>query len=181
MQHRRRPGVLPVRQPAARAGGSRRPPTSLGLTPNAVTGISALLSFSAIAVLALVPPAWWIGLLVAVLLVLGYAFDSADGQVARLRGGGSSAGEWLDHVVDAVKIAALHLAVLVGAYRFFDLGSRGWLLIPIGFVLVANVTFFGMILNDLLRPGRPPRPAHRSCGRPRRPARRCWSFPPTTA
>jgi phosphatidylglycerophosphate synthase len=123
----------------------------LGLTPNAVTAISALLSFSGIAIIALVPPAWWTGVLVAVLLVLGYAFDAADGQLARLRGGGSSAGEWLDHVVDAGKISALHLAVLIGAFRFFDLGSAAWLLIPIGFVLVANVTFFGMILNDLLR------------------------------
>lgn len=122
-----------------------------GLTPNAVTGISALLTFSGIAVVALVSPAWWSGLLVAALLVLGYAFDAADGQLARLRGGGSHAGEWLDHVVDAAKISALHLAVLIAAYRFFDLGSVAWLLVPIGFVLVANVTFFGMILNDLLR------------------------------
>jgi len=123
----------------------------LGLTPNTVTAISALFSFSGIAVVALVRPAWWTGVLVAVLLVLGYAFDAADGQLARLRGGGSSAGEWLDHVVDAGKISALHLAVLIGAYRFFDLDSALWLLVPIGFVLVANVTFFGMILNDLLR------------------------------
>ncbi len=122
-----------------------------GLTPNAVTAISAALSFSGIALIGLVQPHWWTGILVAAALVAGYAFDAADGQLARLRGGGSHAGEWLDHVVDAAKISALHLAVLIGAYRFFDLGSAAWLLVPIGFVLVANVTFFAMILNDLLR------------------------------
>lgn len=123
----------------------------LGMTPNMITGVSALFSFAGIAVLALVGPSLWSGIAVAVLLVLGYALDAADGQLARLRGGGSHAGEWLDHMVDAAKISSLHLAVLVAAFRFFDLNSAGWLLIPIGFVLVANVMFFGMILNDLLR------------------------------
>ena len=121
------------------------------MTPNQVTAISAALSFAGIAVLALVQPSWWMGALVCVALVLGYAFDAADGQLARLRGGGSISGEWLDHMVDAAKITSLHLAVLISVYRFFDLGSAGWLLVPIGFVLVANVMFFGMILNDLLR------------------------------
>jgi phosphatidylglycerophosphate synthase len=122
-----------------------------GLTPNVITGISAAFSFAGIAVVALVRPTWWSGLVVCLALVVGYAFDAADGQLARLRGGGSHAGEWLDHMVDAAKISALHLAVLIAAYRFFDLGSAGWLLVPVGFVLVANVMFFGMILNDLLR------------------------------
>ncbi|MEO5833179.1 MAG: CDP-alcohol phosphatidyltransferase family protein [Nakamurella sp.] len=123
----------------------------LGLTPNVITGISAAFSFAGIAVLALVRPSLLSGIVICAALVVGYAFDAADGQLARLRGGGSHAGEWLDHMVDAAKISALHLAVLISVYRFFDLGSAGWLLVPIGFVLVANVMFFGMILNDLLR------------------------------
>ncbi|MFP7833509.1 CDP-alcohol phosphatidyltransferase family protein [Marisediminicola sp. LYQ134] len=122
-----------------------------GLTPNQVTGISALLSLAAIVLIATVHPSWWLGVLVWLLLASGYAFDSADGQVARLRGGGSPAGEWLDHVVDATKIVALHGAVLIAAYRFFDLDSDAWLLIPLGFALVGSVSFFAMILNDLLK------------------------------
>ncbi|MFP3466537.1 CDP-alcohol phosphatidyltransferase family protein [Leifsonia sp. SIMBA_070] len=125
-----------------------------GLTPNAVTAISAALTFSGILVIALLPTAPWMGLLVWALLALGYAFDSADGQVARLRGGGSAAGEWLDHVVDSGKISALHLAVAVAMFRFFDLPSAAWLLLPLLYAIVANVTFFGMILNDLLRAAR---------------------------
>lgn len=122
----------------------------MGRTPNQVTAVSAALSFAAIALLALVRPTVLLGLAVAVLLVAGYAFDAADGQLARLRGGGSPAGEWLDHMVDAAKISSLHLAVLVMAYRFLDLPG-GWLLVPIGFCIVNAVAFFAMILNDLLR------------------------------
>lgn len=122
----------------------------LGLTPNLVTAISALFTFSAIAALALFPPSVPLGLYVCLALLLGYALDSADGQLARLRGGGTMSGEWLDHIVDATKISSLHLAVLISGYRFFGLPA-GYLLVPIGFTVVAAVMFFGMTLNDQLR------------------------------
>lgn len=121
-----------------------------GLRPNQVTLISAAFSFSAIAVLLLVPVSWWSGLLVAVGLVLGYALDAADGQLARLRGGGSVSGEWLDHMIDCVKISALHLAVAVSVYRFTDL-DRAWALLPMAYAVVGAVSFFGQILNEQLR------------------------------
>lgn len=126
------------------------------LTPNAVTMVSACFTFTGIALIALVPPAPWLGPLVWLALAIGYAFDSADGQVARLRGGGSASGEWLDHIVDCVKIACLHAVVLIAAYRFFDLPSAAWLLVPIGYGAVASVSFFAMILNDQLKANRGP-------------------------
>jgi phosphatidylglycerophosphate synthase len=122
-----------------------------GLTPNAVTAISAAFSATGIALLALVEPSWPMGVAVAACLVVGYALDSADGQLARLRGGGSPAGEWLDHMVDAVKASSLHLAVLIGLYRFGDLDSRAWLLVPLGYCVVDAVLYFGTMLNDALR------------------------------
>ncbi|MGN6407165.1 MAG: CDP-alcohol phosphatidyltransferase family protein [Curtobacterium sp.] len=126
-----------------------------GLTPNQVTAISATLSGIAILLLALVQPSFWLGLAVTVLLAAGYAFDSADGQVARLRGGGSAAGEWLDHVVDAVKSSTLHAAVLITAYRFLvPAGQRGWLLVPLGFMAVSAIAFSVFLLNDLLKAAR---------------------------
>jgi phosphatidylglycerophosphate synthase len=122
-----------------------------GLTPNAVTAISAVFTFSGIIVLALAEPSWTAGLLVTLLLVIGYALDSADGQVARLRGGGSPSGEWLDHVVDSAKVSSLHLAVLITAFNNFDLPNPALLLVPVAFTVVAAVSFFAMILNDLLK------------------------------
>jgi hypothetical protein len=67
-----------------------------------------------------------------------------------VQGGGSRAGEWLDHVADIVKITSLHSAVAVSLLRFFDLHSWWPLAAPVVF-LVANVTqFFGMMLRDKL-------------------------------
>lgn len=122
-----------------------------GVAPNGVTAISALFTFSGILLLAIREPSWGLGVSVWLLLALGYALDSADGQVARLRGGGSPSGEWLDHVVDSVKISSLHLAVLVTAFSHFNLPSPSWLLVPLSFAVVAAVSFFAMILNDLLK------------------------------
>lgn len=122
----------------------------LGLTPDMVTMISALLTVTGITLLVAVPPSWGAALAVALALGAGYAFDSADGQLARLRGGGSLAGEWLDHMVDCAKLSVLHLAVLVGVARFFDV-SRWWLVVPMLFTATASVKFFGKILNDQLR------------------------------
>ena len=122
----------------------------LGMTPNQVTILSAVFTFTALVLVFVVTPAWWLGVLVAVLLLFGYALDSADGQLARLRGGGSKSGEWLDHVVDATKIGVMHSAVLVSFYRFS--GERTWALaVPLVFMVASFVFFFGMILTDQLR------------------------------
>lgn len=121
----------------------------LGMTPNQVTIVSAAFTYVGIVLVATLAPGWATGVAVALALVLGYALDSADGQVARLRGGGSLAGEWLDHVIDSGKIATLHLAVLIMAFRHFDVG-RAWLLVPLAFSAASVVHFFGMLLTELL-------------------------------
>jgi phosphatidylglycerophosphate synthase len=123
----------------------------IGLTPNQVTLISATGTFAALSLLIFIPPSWWLGLVVAFMLLFAYALDSADGQLARLRGGGSKAGEWLDHVVDAAKIGLMHASVLISFYRFGVAKDSPVLLIPLGFMVVSFVFFFGMILVDQLR------------------------------
>lgn len=120
-----------------------------GMTPDQVTGLSAVATFAGVGLLAAAPATWPTGVAVCVLLVLGYALDSADGQLARLRGGGSLRGEWLDHTVDSLKVVVVHLAVLVTFYLHLDLPS-GWLLVPLAFAVASSVHFFGMILVDLL-------------------------------
>lgn len=122
-----------------------------GRTPNQISAISATLSFAAIAAIAVIRPSWPLAVLATAALVLGYAFDSADGQVARLRGGGSAAGEWLDHVLDAIKISSFHLAVAICWFRFYDLRHAAWLLVPLAFTVVAAVFFFAIVLSDMLR------------------------------
>ncbi|SBS71230.1 CDP-alcohol phosphatidyltransferase family protein [uncultured Microbacterium sp.] len=138
---------------------------TIGLSPTQVTLISAAATGLGIVAIASIDPTWWSALLVSLLLVLGYALDSADGQVARLTGTGSLAGEWLDHFFDATKQATLHAAVLVSWFRFFDLAEL-WLLVPIVFGAVASVFFFGVVgadflrrINRLQRPGTAAQPA----------------------
>lgn len=121
-----------------------------GLSPNQVTAISAVFTFAGIAMLALFPAGWLAGVVVALLLVVGYALDSADGQVARLTGTGGPAGEWLDHMVDATKVVSLPLALAVGFYRF-DTAPRAWLLVPLLHAVVWSVLFFAMMLTEQLR------------------------------
>ncbi|WBB59735.1 CDP-alcohol phosphatidyltransferase family protein [Streptomyces sp. WMMC500] len=124
----------------------------LGLRPNHVTLLSAAFTGGGIAAVALVRPGWALAVAVYALLVVGFALDSADGQLARLRRESSAAGEWLDHVVDCAKVTAVHAAVLVSFYRFFDLSSDAWLLLPLGFQLAAVLIFCGGLLADKLKP-----------------------------
>lgn len=122
-----------------------------GLTPNQVSLISAAHTFVAIGLIAFAPVGILTGIAISLLLAFGYAWDSADGQVARLRGGGSPQGEWLDHFIDALKISSLHIAVVVGLYRVLPTQDHGLLVIPLLFSVVASTTFTAMLLNDLLK------------------------------
>lgn len=123
---------------------------ALRLTPTQVTLLSSACSFVGIGVLILHRSTVPAGILVSLLLLLGYALDSADGQLARVRGGGTKAGEWLDHVADVAKISSLHSAVAIAVLRYFELESLLYLAVPVIF-LIANVTqFFGMMLRDKL-------------------------------
>ena len=122
----------------------------LGLSANAVTALSAGVTALGIAVLVVFEPSWPTGVTVAVLLALGFALDSADGQVARMSRTSSAAGEWLDHVVDAAKHVTLHAAVLVAWYRFLP-DHHSWLLLPLLFQFVAVVTFSAQTTVALLK------------------------------
>lgn len=128
---------------------------SRGMSPDAATATSATLSGAAILLLCVMPPEVWVGIVVAVLLAAGYVWDSVDGQLARLRGGGSARGEWLDHTVDCVKTTALHLAVLVSFLRYPADSAPVW--IPVLYCLVATVLYFGLILTPKMRAEEGPR------------------------
>jgi phosphatidylglycerophosphate synthase len=141
---------------------------ALGLTPTQVTVLSALCSLGGFVVAATQSPSIAVALITAALLLLGFALDSADGQLARLRGGGTKSGEWLDHVVDLPKVASLHLVVLIELARFRNFDSRSpYLLIPLAFLLISITLFFAMQLRDQLLRGPKPAPAPTaSPGRP---------------
>jgi phosphatidylglycerophosphate synthase len=122
----------------------------LGLSPTQVTLLSGTATATAILVIALLPLGPLTGVLASALLVLGYALDAADGQLARLTGQSSLAGEWLDHYLDAFKAVALHAAIGICWFRFTSLPD-GMLLVPVVFAVAASTFFFGIIAADFLR------------------------------
>lgn len=123
---------------------------AVGLRPNQVTAISGLLSLAAIILLATLPVGIPVGVLASLLLALGYAFDSADGQLARLSGTGGPGGEWLDHTVDMAKTVLVHGVVLIALLRSGGLLASQAALV-IGFLTVSVVSFFSWLLADLLQ------------------------------
>ncbi|WP_200938366.1 CDP-alcohol phosphatidyltransferase family protein [Aeromicrobium sp. Root472D3] len=119
------------------------------VTPDHVTAASLVAFLAGAGLIAGREPSVASAVVAVLLLQLGFALDSADGQLARLRGTGSPAGEWLDHVVDSGRHLLLHVAVLVGLYRFTDVPDAV-LLVPLAFALVATVRFFAQILAEQL-------------------------------
>lgn len=126
---------------------------ALHLSPNQVSLLGGLFSFAGIALIALASPSIALGLSVALLLEIGFVLDSADGQLARLIKRTAPNGEWLDHFLDCARSVALHSAVLISFYRFFDLSSKGWLLVPLIFQLASVLLFIGGTLASLLMRG----------------------------
>lgn len=119
----------------------------VGLSPNAVTAISAVFSLGALSLIVLLEPSAAVALCSAALLVAGYVFDSADGQTARLSGRQSPSGEWLDHVVDSIRMPAIHLSVMVSAW--LHTGYPQWLpLVAAAFVLLSAGQFMSQILAE---------------------------------
>ena len=120
----------------------------IGLTPSTVSiisivatiiGLTAFLALHSLPVVA--------GISAAVLLALGYALDSADGQLARLQGSSSLQGEWLDHTLDAVRLPMVHLAVAAGCL----LADRTALaVVAAAFAVVTSATFLSQNLGAML-------------------------------
>lgn len=116
-----------------------------GLAPNIVTAASATCSLTGLILLLVLPRAVWSGLLVAVILAFGYVLDSADGQLARVYGRPSKAGEWLDHVVDSFRAPAVHAAI--AAASMVKSPEQRWLA---GCALVFGIVASGQFLSQVL-------------------------------
>ena len=85
------------------------------ITPNQLTLMSGAFGTTAAACLLL--PNAFAPIVVAVSLLLCMVLDCSDGQLARLRGGGSVIGRLVDGYVDYWVSTALHLALLVALAR----------------------------------------------------------------
>lgn len=127
-----------------------------GITPNGVTAISSAASLVGVLILFIFEPSIFGGICAALFLALGYALDSADGQVARVTGASSPAGEWLDHVVDSIRVPLIHVAVassFIIHADYWGAYSRAWW-IPLAFTVLTAAQFMSQILAEQLRNNR---------------------------
>ena len=140
--------LLYINRPAGRAVAAALRGTRV--TPNQVTWAGAVLTYGTLVWLALWaqpgPPA----ALAGVLLAVGYALDSADGQLARLRGSSSAYGEWLDHLLDNGRMTVMHVAVFCFLARTTDYDAVLLALACGIFLLAGSAIFFGGVLFDQL-------------------------------
>lgn len=140
----------------------------VGLSPNALSIISFAFSVIGIACLLTLGTTtpWAAGALTAVLLAIGYVLDSADGQLARLLGIPSLAGEWLDHTLDAVRLPTVHMGVLFAALLADEPILPILPILAALFSVAASAHFLSQNLGGLLRDSggaaRPPRGPLRS-------------------
>ncbi|GAA5033983.1 CDP-alcohol phosphatidyltransferase family protein [Microbacterium fluvii] len=140
---KRRTGVplytLAINRPVGRVLAAAAPPWA---TPNVLTAVGAVFTFAAILALMLwADGAAW-NAVIGLALVIGFFFDSADGQLARLRGGGSALGEWLDHVIDGIRMVLLHLATLAYLVRVDVIPDAAAYALCLVFTVAASSTFF---------------------------------------
>lgn len=93
------------------------------ITPNQITGIAAL--FGVAVGVAIACHVSWLG----AACLLGYlAFDCADGQLARLRGGGGYLGRAMDGAGDYIAAVAIHIGLALWIGDRHGSWVAGWLL-----------------------------------------------------
>jgi phosphatidylglycerophosphate synthase len=139
--------TLYVNRPAGRVIAAASP---AWMTPNGLTAIGGVLTYGALIALMFFVDGGPASALVGVALVLGFFFDSADGQLARLRSAGSVSGEWLDHVLDSGRIVLLHIATLWFLVRTEALDETLAVLVCTAFALAATLVFFAGTLFEKL-------------------------------
>ncbi len=121
----------------------------LRMSPTQLTILSALLTFCSFLGLIIFPTNVYFTAFFTIILLLAYALDSADGQLARLKQNGTAAGEWLDHTTDALKQVFFHAAILLILFAQGEI-TLFMLLIPLCFIAVQLTVFTSNLLKEKL-------------------------------
>lgn len=122
------------------------------VTPNMLTAVGGVLTYLAIFLLMFFAGGTGAWAVVGLLLIIGFFFDSADGQLARLRKSSSLSGEWLDHVLDSGRIAFIHMATLWFLIRNDVANATIAVAVCAVFGVAAVAVFYGGTLYEKLVP-----------------------------
>ena len=92
----------------------------LGLSPNTISLLSGLITvLSAMLAIWIGQGSWVAGVVLVLGLQIGYAFDCADGPLARATGGGSSFGMLMDKLVDLSSGMIFPCVLAYGAGHYY--------------------------------------------------------------
>jgi phosphatidylglycerophosphate synthase len=93
-----------------------------GVTPNQLTSFS--FAFGAGAAYAFWRASYGWLIVGAALYHVSFTFDCMDGKIARLKGTGSIFGQWLDWILDRIRVVICSVGLFAGQYR--TIGVRAW-------------------------------------------------------
>lgn len=117
----------------------------VGVSPNQLTLLSMVIVISSMVLMLMGGMGnVLVAACVVVLMVLSYALDCADGQLARATKQCSKLGAWLDHLVDSCKIFVVHLSVgwmLISTEHIHGL-SPGWCFLAMAVNIAGSALYF---------------------------------------
>ncbi|MBN1971470.1 MAG: CDP-alcohol phosphatidyltransferase family protein [Candidatus Delongbacteria bacterium] len=120
------------------------------ITPNAISLLSSIITLiSFILFLLLNKIHFFTSLVLVILLMLGYALDSADGQLSRLLIKQSKRGEWLDHTLDAIKIPLGHGVAIFYIINTWAI-NHSWFVLYLILLSLTSGRFLSNILKTKL-------------------------------
>jgi phosphatidylglycerophosphate synthase len=92
----------------------------IGITPNTISVLSASITVSSALLAFYIGQSNWLsGVVLIIGLQIGYAFDCADGPLARVTGGGSSFGVLMDKISDLSSGMAFPCVLAFGAGHYY--------------------------------------------------------------
>lgn len=117
------------------------------VTPNQLSSLAFLLGLGSAGAFLAADYRWLV--VGAVLFYLAFYVDCLDGKVARLKGTGSTWGQWLDFIFDRIRIFLCMLALVVGQY--LRTGEAAFLIVGMTAVFIECLRYINSATSERLR------------------------------
>lgn len=134
--------VDPLAAPVVRLLANRT-----SLTPNQLSFFAFVLGLGSATMFLLGSWPWLVG--GAALFYLAFYVDCLDGKIARLKGTGSTWGQWLDFIFDRIRIFLCVFALVFG--QFLQTGHAWYLALGMGAVFVECLRYINSAHSERLR------------------------------
>lgn len=117
------------------------------VTPNQLSFLAFLLGLGSAGAFLAADYRWLV--VGAVLFYLAFYVDCLDGKIARLKGTGSTWGQWLDFIFDRIRIFLCILALIVGQYE--RTGHVVYLIVGMTAVFIECLRYINSATSERLR------------------------------